>query len=185
MALDVGRELLILGILRGGALGAYDVARAVNRHGPMYRDLARGNVYAQLEQLHGAGMLLERSVAAKRGPRAVKTLYHLSAAGKRRFDALLAAVMADVQAPDGTLEVACVLLGQLTREGARALLGSRLAAVRAQEKRLGRLFGNADERSGSGEIALLHTIARLRGEIGWLRETMVLLQDAKWRPDWR
>lgn len=166
-------------------MSAYDVSRAVKMHGSLYRNLARGNVYAQLAQLALAGSISERRAGAARGPSATKTVYHVTAAGRRRFDALLGVVMSDVQVSDATLEVACVLLGQLTREQARAFLSQRLDAVVAQERRLGRLFGEREDRSGAGELALMHAIARLRAEIEWLRESIGLLRGAKWRPQWR
>ena len=185
MAIEAGRELLILGVLRRTTMSAYDVSRAVKMHGLLYRSLARGNVYAQLAQLVQAGLLSERRAGASRGPSTTKTVYHITAAGRRRFDAVLRSVMDDVQVSDATIEVACVLLGQLPREQARDFLSQRLEAVVAQERRLGRLFGEREERSGAGELALMHAIARLRAEIAWLRESIALLRSSKWQPQWR
>ena len=62
MALDAGRELLILGILRRGPLSAYDITRAVKMHGPLYRALARGNIYEQLANLEQRGMVVASRV---------------------------------------------------------------------------------------------------------------------------
>jgi DNA-binding PadR family transcriptional regulator len=185
MAIEPGRELLILGLLRRLPMSAYDLSRAVKMHGSLYRNLGRGNVYAQLSQLADAGSISQRRASAARGPRSTKTVYALTAAGRRRFDGLMREVMSDVQISDATLEVACVLLGQLTREQASAHLGTRLDAMLSQERRLERLFGKREERSGAGELALMHAIARLRGEIEWLRESMKLLRGAKWRSEWR
>lgn len=185
MAIEAGRELLILGILRRAPMSAYDISRAVKMHGSLYRNLGRGNVYAQLAQLAQAGSISERRASASRGPSTTKGVFALSAAGRRRFDALMSGVMSDVQISDAALEVACVLLGQLSREAAREHLTTRLEATVAQERRLERLFGKREERSGAGELALMHTIARLRGEIAWLRESIALLRSAKWRSEWR
>ncbi len=184
MAIEAGRELLILGILRRTPMSAYDLSRAVKMHGSLYRNLGRGNVYAQLRQLALAGSISERRASASRGPSTTKTVYALTAAGRRRFDALMTEVMSDVQISDATLEVACVLLGQLPRDAAREHLTTRLDAMVAQERRLERLFGKREERSGAGELALMHAIARLRGEIGWLRESIALLRGGKWRTEW-
>jgi F420-dependent methylenetetrahydromethanopterin dehydrogenase len=78
MALDAGRELLILGILRRGAFSAYELTRAVKMHGPLYRSLARGNIYEQLAHLEKAGMVVASSETAARGPRKTKTVYRLA-----------------------------------------------------------------------------------------------------------
>ena len=185
MAIEAGRELLMLGLLRRVPMSAYDLSRAVKMHGSLYRNLGRGNVYAQLAQLAQAGAIAQRHAVASRGPSRTKTIYALTAAGRRRFDTLMHDVMCDVQISDSTLEVACVLLGQLSREAAREHLTARLEAIVAQERRLDRLFGKREERSGAGEIALMHAIAMLRGEISWLRESIALLRGSKWRAEWR
>ena len=184
MAADAGRELLLLGILRRNPMSAYDLARAVKSHSSMYRAMARGNPYAQLAKLERDGLILSRSAKAARGPHQLKTIYRLSAAGRTRFDAVLESVFDDVQVSDATLEVACVLLGQLPRERARELLARRLVVIAAQEKRLTRLLGNPEEHSGAAQLMMMHAVQRLRGESSWLRESIALLKSAKWQPQW-
>lgn len=184
MAIDTDRELLILGFLGREPMSAYDVNRVVKMHAPVYKTFARGNLYAQLRQLQERGLLSSRAVSAARGPRDTKTVYRLTAAGRKRFDELLAAVFADVQAPDAELEVACVLLGRLSRTRAQALLQLRLEVVAAQEKRLERLHGSFEERSAAGQLSMMHTIVRLRAEATWLLESLALLRNQKWQPQW-
>lgn len=184
MALDAGRELLILGILRRGPLSAYDMTRAVKMHGPLYRALARGNIYEQLAHLETKGMVVARSEAAARGPRKTKTVYQLAPSGRRRFDSVMAAVFTDPQIPDATFEVACVLLGQFPRERARAFLTQRLAALIAHEKRLVRLYGKPEERGGAALLAMTHATNRVQADIAWTKTAIANLRDAKWKPAW-
>ena len=184
MAVDAGRELLLLGILRRNPMSAYDLARTVKSHSSMYRAMARGNAYAQLAKLERDGLVLSRTAKATRGPRENKTIYRLSALGRARFDALLQVVFDDVQAPDATLEIACVLLGQLSRERARELLAKRLSLIAAQEKRLTRLLGKPEEHSGAAQLMMMHAVQRFRSEHSWLHEAIALLKSAKWQPQW-
>ncbi len=184
MAVDAGRELLLLGMLRRTPMSAYDLARAVKSHSSLYRTMARGNPYAQLARLEDSGLIVSRNTKATRGPHEMKTVYRLSAAGRARFNAALESVFEDVQASDATLEIACVLLGQLPRDRARELLARRLALVAAQEKRLARLLGKPEERSGAAQLMMMHAHERLRGEGSWLRESIALLKNAKWQPGW-
>lgn len=184
MALDAGRELLILGILRRGPLSAYDMTRAVKMHGPLYRSLARGNIYEQLAQLEKRGMVITDTEAATRGPRKTKTVYQLAASGRRRFDTVMAAVFNDPQVPDGTFEVACVLLGQFSRDRARVYLTQRLAALTAHEKRLVRLYGKPEERSGAALLAMTHATSKVQADIAWTKTALANLRNAKWKPDW-
>ena len=184
MAIDADRELLILGLLARGPMSAYDLNRAVKMHAPLYRTFGRGNLYAQLQQLNAHKLVGSDAAPATRGPRATKTMYQLSPAGRKRFDELLAAVFADIQAPDPAIEVACVLAGRLPRDSAQELLKARLALVVAQSKRLGRLLGKPEERSAGGQLSMMHTVARLRAEETWLRESIALVRNAKWQPEW-
>ncbi|MGZ3563183.1 MAG: hypothetical protein ACXVAS_15240 [Vulcanimicrobiaceae bacterium] len=147
------------------------------------RELFGGNMYHAIEQLAQSGFLLARSVKAKRGPRKTKIEYRLSAAGEKRFRSLLVQILDDIQAPDPTLEIAYVLLGQLPREQAVALLETRAAHVAQQERRLNRLF-SADGRSGSAYLGASHAAQRMRGEGRFLRDAIALLRDPKWEPQW-
>ncbi len=181
--IEQARELPILGILRRSAMSAYALNRAVRAHAPLYRPLKQGNVYHLIAKLERAGLLLAKAAKSERGPNPTKSVFRLSASGERRFHALLQRIVTDVQAPDPAIEIGYVLLGQLTREKARALLAARLKEVNDQEKRLGRLFGD-DERSAGGYLALSHTIARLRGEQEFLRESIALFNSKKWQAGW-
>ncbi|MGZ3529427.1 MAG: hypothetical protein ACXVAO_17280 [Vulcanimicrobiaceae bacterium] len=148
-------------------MSAYSVDRTVRGHTMLYRPFKRGNMYHAIEQLAQSGFLLARSVKAKRGPRKTKIEYRLSAAGEKRFRSLLVQILDDIQAPDPTLEIAYVLLGQLPREQAVALLETRAAHVAQQERRLNRLF-SADGRSGSAYLGASHAAQRM----------------PKWEPQW-
>jgi DNA-binding PadR family transcriptional regulator len=181
---DIARELLILGILRRGALSAYDLDRAVHGHAPLYRPLKSGNVYYALDRMAQNGMLLRRSAKTQRGPSPTKTMYRLAAAGEARFQALIRATLTDVQADTATLEVAYVLLGQLPRNDALDLVRERRNALEGHRRRLLRLLGDPAERDGAARIAFGHAFHRARSEQQFLREAAGLLEDPKWTPGW-
>ncbi len=182
--LEEARELLILGILRRAPMSAYALNRTVRAHAPLYRTLKQGNVYHLVVKLERRGLLLAKTTGSERGPKPTKSVFRLSAAGERRFHALLAKIVADVQAADPAIEIAYVLLAQLPRAKARAMIAARLQAIGDQEKRLSRLFGAGSDRSGGGHLALAHTAARLRSEQHFLRESLALFDSKKWHPDW-
>lgn len=181
---DPGRELLLLGILRRGPQSAYSLDRVVRDHAPLYRPFKYGNVYHAVSRMADKGLLLSKSANTRRGPQETKTVFRLSAAGERRFHALLEEIILDVQAADPSLEVAYVLLGQLPRNEALNLLQKRSAQVALQERRLSRLVGDIEKRSGAGYLGLSHTAHRLRGEQTFLRKSIALLENPKWNPDW-
>lgn len=178
------RELFVLGLLRRGASSAYSIAKAVREHSPLYRSFKRGNLYSLVERLASAGLLERRQARSRRGPRETKTVYRLTADGERRFGELLRAVILDVQAEDPALETALVLLGQLRRDAATQLLAERAELVAAHERRLSRLLGELREKAGSAYLSTSHTLHRLRGERRYLSDTIELLRNPKWQPDW-
>lgn len=182
---EPGRELLILGLLRRSPMSAYTLDRAVRGHAPLFRAFKYGNVYHAVALLAQEGLLLQRPARSKRGPGGTKVEYRLSAAGERRFQALLEQVLCDVQAPDPDLEIAYVLLGQLPRSEASTLLDKRARQVGDQQQRLSRLFGDPSQRTGSAYLSMAHSLSRLRGEKQFLRDALALLKNPKWNPDWR
>jgi len=178
------RELFVLGLLRRGAASAYSIDKAMREHSPLYRSFKRGNLYSFIERLATAGLLERREARSRRGPRETKTLYRLTADGEARFGELLRSVILDVQAGDPALETALVLLGQLRRDTATKLLAERAGLVAAHERRLSRLLGDMRERAGSAYLSASHTLHRLRGERRYLSDTIALLQNPKWEPQW-
>jgi hypothetical protein len=96
----------------------------------------------------------------------------------------LRTVILDVQAEHPALETALVLLGQLRRDQAVELLGERAANIAAHEGRLSRLLGGMRERAGAAYLSASHTVHRLRGERRYLSDTIDLLRDPHWEPEW-
>lgn len=181
---DPRRELFVLGLLRRKPLSAYALDRVLRDHAPLYRGFNRGNVYTFVEKLARDGTLLRRQAAAARGPRESRWIYRLSKAGETRFRELLRAVIVDPQSSDPALETALVLLGQLRRDEAVALVAERTAQVEAYERRMIRLFGDARRRGASAYFAASHAVHRVRSERRFLKDAQTLLLDPKWQPDW-
>ena len=181
---DVGRELLVLGILRGQPLSAYSVDKTVRLHSPLYRLLNRGNLYHFVHALADRGFLQSKIASAKRGPSASKTVFALSASGEKRFQELLERVMLDAQSQESTLEIAIVLLGALPRARGVALLRERDRELARQQRRVRRLFGDLEARSAPGFLAGTHALHALQSERTFLREALRRLQNRRWHPEW-
>jgi DNA-binding PadR family transcriptional regulator len=178
------RELFVLGVLRRNPASAYAIDKAMREHSPLYRSFKRGNVYSFVEALAKTGLLERRRAESRRGPHKSKTIYRLTASGERRFIELLHGVLIDVQSEDPALETALVLLGQLPRDRATELLEERATNIAAHERRLSRLLGDMRDRAGSAYLSASHTLHRLRGERRYLADTIALLRNPRWEPDW-
>ena len=181
---DPERELFILGLLRRQAHSPYAIDKILRDHLPLYRQFRRGNVYQLVERLCEDGYLTSRAAAARRGPRESKTVYRLSGAGEARFRDLLHRVVVDVQSSDTALETAFVLLGQLPRSDALALMLERMREIEDHERRLKRIFGDARERGGAGYFAAAHAYHRTRSERRFLEDAVRRLRDRSWQPQW-
>jgi DNA-binding PadR family transcriptional regulator len=181
---DAQRELFVLGLLRRRQCSAYSIFRAMRDHVPLYRGFKRGNLYHFVDKLVAAGLLEQEPGVAKRGPRETKALYGLTGTGEVRFHELLRQVILDEQASEPALEIALVLLGQLSRVQAKQLLTERANVVMQHERRLSRILGDIGQRAGAGYISQSHTLHRLRSEKQFILETIALLEDPKWQPDW-
>ncbi len=181
---DIGRELLVLGIVRRQQLSAYSIDRAVRNHSPLYRPLGQGNVYHLVERLHVAGYLSRSATKARRGRSATKSVFDLSPSGEKRFQGLLRGVLHDPQAHDSALEIALVLLGQLTRSRATQMLAQRDDELAAQERRIKRLFGDMESRSGPGYLAGMHALQRVQSERRFLRGRLRQMENPRWHPEW-
>ena len=90
---------------------------------------------------------------ATRGPSEKKSVFSLSASGEARFLELLHGVLNDLQASDSAFEVAVVLLGQFPRNEAMQVLQRRDSELQVDERRIRRLFGDVEKRSGPGSLA--------------------------------
>jgi DNA-binding PadR family transcriptional regulator len=181
---DPHRELFILGLLRRQPLSAYAIDKIIRDHLPLYRRFRGGNLYQFVERLSQGGFLLQRSVAARRGPRKSKSVYRLSSTGEARFRELLRRTIVDVQSNDAALETAFVLLGQLGRDEALSLMHERMREIEGHERRLKRLFGEARERGGAGHFAAAHAYHRASSERRFLQDALKRLNDRKWEPGW-
>lgn len=178
------RELFVLGLLRRQAHSPYAIDKILRNHLPLYWQFRRGNVYQLVERLYDEGYLTRRAAAARRGPRESKTVYRLSGAGEARFRDLLHRVIADVQSSDTALETAFVLLGQLPRTEALALMIERMREIEGHERRLKRIFGDASARGGAGYFAAAHAYHRARSEHRFLEDAVRRLRDRTWQPQW-
>lgn len=181
---DFGRELLILGLVRRRPLSAYAIDYAVRNHTALYRNLGHGNIYHYVGKLADEGYLGKRCAKAKRGPAESKVVYHLTARGEDRFHELLNAIINDTEAGAAALEIALVLLGQISRTQAIRMLMRRSKELSAHERRLKRLFGDPESRSGPAQLANCHAVSRLQAEARFVRDILRLVENRQWHQEW-
>lgn len=167
------KKLLLLGFLRERPLSGYQVSMMLSAHGDLYSDLKKGNVYYLLERMSREGLVSVKTEGGARGPRGERLIYSLTAAGKKALLGLLRQEIEDYQPLHGGIEVAAVLLSQLSKVEARSLLRKRLAAVDDSRRKLEATLGAAGREPGSaGDHMLLLAEAERR----WLERALDRLE---------
>src|SRR5438445_2764250 len=116
------KQLLLLSLLLRGPRHGYELHRALRAHGVIYADLKKANVYYLLSRMAEDGYVHVDAQESPHGVRGEKLVYSITDAGRRRFDELLRQTLRHYEPLRSGLEVAVVLLNQLSpSEGIRLL----------------------------------------------------------------
>lgn len=168
---------MILGFVgNSGPISGYDMHRIVRAHGELFADLKKPNMYYLLDRLAEDGYLRVRSEAGSRGRSGERTLYSLSASGRRRFRELLAEEVQRFGTVHTGIEVAIVFLSQLPRPQSIALLQKRRLCVEANRKRVTDAFGDVASRGVLARIAADHMLTLIDAELGWVKRSIRILE---------
>jgi DNA-binding PadR family transcriptional regulator len=182
MSLD--RELLVLGILSdAGPLSAYDLSRIVQAHGILYPSLLNANVYPLLTRLAEAGYLRVRGSPAKRGPRAEKALYSLTAAGRDKFVQALADAVVHVDPLVPRLEVGVILLSTVPAKRALALLAERRSELQRVRTRVMKRYDGFRSTRIYPALAAKHMLTMIDADISWVDDAVRSIHRAARRED--
>jgi DNA-binding PadR family transcriptional regulator len=170
------KKLLLLGFLRERPLTGYEINRLLSAHGGLYSDLKRGNVYYLLERLAHEGLVSVKTEPGARGPRGERLIYSLSALGKREIADLVRKEIEDYEPLHAGIEVAVVLLDEVPKSEALALMRKRLVAVDEATGKLRASLGAAGTLPGSAGD---HMLSLAEAERLWLVRLIEVLESAR------
>jgi DNA-binding PadR family transcriptional regulator len=85
----VAKDLLLLALIRRGAVSGYALRRAVRSHAVLYAAFDHGNVLYRLRRMQDEGVIEARIERGASGPRRERTLYAITPEGEARYDELL------------------------------------------------------------------------------------------------
>lgn len=174
------KALLLLGLLRRGAMSGYDLNRIVRSHGPLYADLKKGNIYHLLERLAGQGHLRDTVESGARGPRGERLLYELTPGGREALLGLVRRAITAFEPADTGLAGAVVFLSELDRDEAAVLLRRRQDVIR--ERRAGTAAELAVLSRPLPRLAGDHQLALIDAELAWVTEAIALVEGGAWSP---
>ncbi len=137
-------------------------------------DLKRPTAYRLLEQMYRRG-LVERE-AEREGRRPERMVYHITPAGRARFEKLLREHLASAERIYHSGNVALLFLGRVPEEEQVRLLRRRLRGFEEQRSVLASIV-DAHPDGSSARLALEHDLAHLDREITWLEKTIERLKE--------
>ena len=166
------KQLMLLGLLLRGPRHGYELNRAIHAHGVIYSDLKKANVYYLLNRMAEQGYVTVLAEASTHGPRGEKLIYSITEAGKVRFAELIRAVIRRYEPVHTGIEVATVLLDQLSAAEAIELLEERRKMAVAHRDALAREFNTPEKRPLTVAFAADHLFASVDAELAWIGRTL-------------
>jgi DNA-binding PadR family transcriptional regulator len=163
------KRLLILGLLLGGPLTGYDLHRVIAAHGEIYRDLKKPNLYYLLDRMAQEGLVEMNAETGARGPRGERLVYSITKAGRARILDLLRGVLSSYEPIHSGVDVAIVLLDQLPKREAAALLEQRLDQVISRRHQISLELSQGGREPGSAGDHLLTLVG---AEARWLKRAV-------------
>jgi DNA-binding PadR family transcriptional regulator len=159
------------------------VLGALARHGPMYGHQIRrdaridrtelwsevkpGSLYLALHKLEAEG-LIEPVRTEQQGNRPARTVYAITAEGRRELRALRAEALREVTLRPDPVDLALAVSGDLDEDVLRGFIASRRDAL---SSRMASLVRERDQRwpdqTAADDLIMDHLVARIETELRW------------------
>jgi len=164
-------EILILGVLHRGNLHPYEIKRRLtNAMIQCFTDVDVGTLYYAVRQLNKAALIapVSKKLVARGG---VRTVYRITAAGKKRFQELLHEQFANPGSVAQTLYVAMLFLQFAHAPRVAALLAEKIARQKIAISELASIRKELAPMLGTGALHLIkHLEAQRALDLGWLTD---------------
>jgi DNA-binding PadR family transcriptional regulator len=168
----LAKDLLLLALIRRGAISGYALRRAMRSHAVLYAEFDHGNVLYRLRRMQDEGLIEARVESGASGPRRERALYAITPHGEQRYAELLARAFAFDGPGSVAIEVALALIDDEPPEVIAAHLKQRLDGVARYERTMHRLFRGAR----GGGLNAAHLRSMLEAERRWIDDTLIELR---------
>ena len=163
-------EILILGVLHRGNLHPYEIKRRLtNAMIQCFTDVDVGTLYYAVRQLSKDKLIapVSRKRVARGG---VKTVYRITASGRRRFQQLLHELFELPGTVAQTLYIAMLFLHLCDKSRVAALLREKVMRQKRAIDELAKIKGELSPMLGTGALHLLaHLEAQRKLDLRWLQ----------------
>lgn len=167
-------ELLLLGLLDQQDMHGYKLHELLEHQLHFVSDLKRPTAYRLLEYLLRRGMV-ERE-PEREGRRPERMVYHITAAGRARFDKLLREQLARAEPVIHSGNVALLFSDRVPRDERLGLLERRRGGVEEHRGLMASIVA-AHPEGTAVRLAMEHDLAHLETELSWLTSTIQHLKE--------
>ena len=159
MALDI----LILSVLRGGAMHGYELKRQVQR--PTSAPLSNNSLYPYLKRFEELGAVTATVEVQEARP--ARRIYALTDAGRELFHELVSTLPADRAGDEEEFLVRLSFFHEIDSAARKAILAARVEALDARIAQVAALADGDPVPEWRG-VALAHLLERLQDERSWV-----------------
>ncbi len=167
------RELLLLGLLRQGAMHGYQLHDFIERNLAFCTDLKKATAYVLLDKMQASGWVTVKE--AREGNRPQKRIYSLTPAGEEAFQRLLRENLGAFVAAKTGSDIGLAFMDALPKVEALRLLDQRRAALAAQLAE----FEAVPQHQGSYQLLIDHQLHYLRCELRWLDDMLARIRPRR------
>lgn len=156
---------------------------ALTRHGPMYghqlrrdarldraqmwSDVQPGSLYSALHRLAAEG-LIEPLRTEQQGQLPARTVYGITAEGRRELRALRAEALQEIRLQPDPVDLALAMSSELSEETLRGYLDDRVRVLSARASQLEHQRERAwPDQTAADELVLEHAMLRVQAELSW------------------
>jgi DNA-binding PadR family transcriptional regulator len=167
-------RLFILGTLaRTGPLHGHQIRQqAQNDRTELWTDVRVGSLYGALKRLANEGLV--RELRTERvGNRPERTVYEITAGGRRALAAVRDQALRTLFAPHDPFDLALTQTPDLPGETLTQIVANRLAGLRVREASVQEAAANADPYVNEAErLVMRHLMERCAAEVRWHEELL-------------
>jgi DNA-binding PadR family transcriptional regulator len=133
----------------------------------LWSDVGIGSIYSTLRRMHDEG-LVRVARHERDGLRPERTVYAVTAEGRRELEALRASMLRDVVLPADPFDLALACSVDVPVRDLLAIVKDRAATLRTRAAELEHLRSSAAEHLDERDRLLFeHALTRLRAELDW------------------
>lgn len=180
------RQLTILGMLLDRPMYGHQIKETIDIHMDGLHDLKRANLYYLLDRMADQGYLEARmepvdSAESGDGRAVERRVYHVTPAGRTRFEELLRQVMVTVEPMNSPVDAAFFFLPRLDPADAVQLIQDRRDQVQQRYQRTLQGMAQHPGLSPLHDLTTDHLLAQYRLELDWLERAKGIIEKTATR----